>query len=315
MDPPHDDGNDGKSDGDGDCHISSHISSPLSATNIITYTVWNYEMTLPGTKWTLRGHSRGSEKTGFYIPQLKLMFDAGITTYFDPQTILITHGHLDHSNALPLILASAAVAERPSPVVCCPRETLHQFEQFVHAAYQLNYGVTDGRLKRFVGVGHGDIVPLERAGHFAKVYRLDHSVPSIGYGIFEEREKLKDEFKSLSGKEISQLRKQQVNVVDFVPNPILVFVCDTSIHIFKTCPELLNFPLILVECTFFEPELLELAHQSKHIHWLDLQPIVVSHPKITFILMHFSMRYGNNVQAQLQHSSLPTPPNVIAWTN
>jgi ribonuclease Z len=280
--------------------------------SIVTYAVWDYEMKIPNSLFTLKGHSRGSEKTGFFIPQLKLMFDAGITTPYDPQMVLITHCHLDHSQALPMILASAAVSTRPSPIVCCPRPSLKLFEEFVHAAYKLNYNISSGTQKQFVGVDHGDVIPLEKTGFFVKVYRLVHSVPSVGYGLFEDRCKLKPEFTSLSGKEITQLRAQHIEVMDSVPKPIMAFVCDTGIDAFKQSPELLSFPFIVVECTFFEEELLELAHQSQHIHWKDLRPIIESHPKITFILIHFSMRYADlNV---LQHY-IDGIPNVNLWMN
>ena len=69
-----------------------------------TYDAWKYSMKLPDINLTLRGHSRGSEKTGFYIQELKLFLDAGIQSYYDPNFILITHCHSDHSFALPMLL-------------------------------------------------------------------------------------------------------------------------------------------------------------------------------------------------------------------
>ena len=278
---------------------------------ISTYSVWQYEMKLPGTTLTLRGHSRGSEKTGFYIPQLKLMFDAGVTTYFEPQTILITHCHLDHCNALPMILASAAVQCAPSPVVCCPKEQLDLFEIFVHSAYQLNHATYSGFGKRFVGVAHGDRIPIEKT-HFAKVFRLHHSVPSVGYGIYEERTKLAEKYKGLSSKELYELRAQGVELSEYAPAKILAFICDTTTDVFVHNPELLSFPIIIVECTFFEESLLALAEQSQHVHWLKLKPYVIGNPNITFILIHFSMRYEDlNVLIPDNEK----PPNVIIWKN
>lgn len=56
------------------------------------YKVWNYEFKI-NNHLTIKGHSRGSEKTCFYIPQLKIYFDAGVQSYLEPKFIFITHCH------------------------------------------------------------------------------------------------------------------------------------------------------------------------------------------------------------------------------
>lgn len=65
-----------------------------------TYSVWNHSWSIPGTNFTLKGHSRAAEKTGFIIPEIGLFLDAGQQTYFEPKVILITHSHSDHSFAV-----------------------------------------------------------------------------------------------------------------------------------------------------------------------------------------------------------------------
>lgn len=62
---------------------------------------------LPGTSWKLTGHSRAMEKTGFLLTGggAKIALDAGVdipgTSTLD--MILLTHSHIDHCNALPLL--------------------------------------------------------------------------------------------------------------------------------------------------------------------------------------------------------------------
>lgn len=38
---------------------------------------WNQKWRLPGTQWTMTGYSRAAYRTGFYIPELDIMLDAG----------------------------------------------------------------------------------------------------------------------------------------------------------------------------------------------------------------------------------------------
>lgn len=70
--------------------------------------MWRHRWRIPGTKsWTLTGHSRSMERSGFMLEELKIMFDAGVATKdLSPalDAILLTHGHIDHINALPMLL-------------------------------------------------------------------------------------------------------------------------------------------------------------------------------------------------------------------
>ena len=68
-----------------------------------------------GNQLTLSGYSRAGYRTSFKLEELKLYFDAGLSTFDDVYTVLISHGHMDHcfsigsfvrnSNIAPLIVA------------------------------------------------------------------------------------------------------------------------------------------------------------------------------------------------------------------
>lgn len=252
----------------------------------------------------LHGHSRGSEKTGFWIPELKLFLDAGIQSYFHPENILITHCHSDHCFALPMLLTGI----RTRPAICVPAPHSQLFVDFLESCRAL---FTGGRKKEeedpiaLVPVREGSRVELGRE-HFAQVYELDHSVPSVGYGILERRNKLRDDLKGLTGKELkNMLPADKFHVVEV---PKLVFLCDTTPSIFSRLPELFKYPNIVVECTFLEPESRDLCREAKHTHWHDLEPIIRAHPDNFFILIHFSMRYENVSVESL-------PQNAMLWPN
>lgn len=265
------------------------------------YDIWRYSMKIPETRLTLKGHSRGSERTGFYIPELKIFLDAGIQAYFNPEMILITHCHTDHSFALPLLLTSITT----QPIICVPNEHLDLFRDFEISCYRLNRGgEPSSKLIRFLGVSQGDIIPHNNFS--IKVMKLDHSVPTVGYGIREVRSKLKKEYINLSGKDICTLKKEGKEISEDILYPQFAFLCDTTTKVFELNPELFDYPSIAIECTFFDEETINIAKESKHTHWKDLKPIVEIHPEITFILIHFSMRYSD--------INIPDKPkNVIIW--
>mmetsp|Transcript_77440 Transcript_77440/g.173325 ORF Transcript_77440/g.173325 Transcript_77440/m.173325 type:complete len:477 (-) Transcript_77440:197-1627(-) len=86
---------------------------------------WRHKWRLPGngSSWTLSGHSRALERTGFVIEEPRIFLDAGVgwrNPTSTPVAILVTHGHIDHVNALPLLLRCNG-----DPAVFVPREHLN----------------------------------------------------------------------------------------------------------------------------------------------------------------------------------------------
>ena len=51
--------------------------------------------------WSIQGHSKAGERTGFWLEPLKIVLDAGLSTYKSPKAIFITHSHTDHSTHIP----------------------------------------------------------------------------------------------------------------------------------------------------------------------------------------------------------------------
>jgi hypothetical protein len=70
-------------------------------------------------------------------------------------------------------------------------------------------------------------------------------VPSVGYAFWQTRNKLKEEYKSLQGKEIAALKKQGTVVTEDVVDPLFVFTGDTSIKLFETNNSLFDYPVII----------------------------------------------------------------------
>lgn len=277
------------------------------------YDIWNYSLSLPGTQLSIRGHSRGSEKTCFYVPELKLFLDAGMQSYYNPDHIFITHCHSDHSFQLPMILTGLNRCGKPPPRIFVPRESQHLFEKFLLVSYQLRKGTEKARGHyRVTGVDPGNEIDLKKTGHFVRVYQLHHNVPTRGYGICQRRKKLNPCYSGLSGQELKKLKKSGININIWTEHKFLAYVCDTNIICFDTNPELLEYKYVMIECTFFHDEDMK---ESDHIHWKELRPIVEGNPNVTFILIHFSMKYNCDEIDHFFAYEKKKLTNIITWLN
>lgn len=264
---------------------------------------WKEERSIPGTNWKIRGYSRSAYRTGFYIPDIKIMLDSGPPIFSNPKHIFITHTHLDHIISLPVNLicdmdTPVELSKNDSSNMCKiygPKEA-HQFiANYIKASFELNSMENNDANHNYNYIykpmTSGDIVEF-MPGIRAKVYECDHPVPTVGYGFIETRQKLKEEYLGIDKKELVAIKKSGIPITISVDVPKFAYICDTSINVFTINPELLTtYPTIFIECTFILPDELDRAIKTKHINWIQLKPYVISHPHITFILFHFSQRY------------------------
>jgi ribonuclease Z len=107
---------------------------------------------------------------------------------------------------------------------------------------------------------------------------------------------LKEEYTKLNGKEIGELRKKGVEINYDLKSKMFVYLGDTSKEIFddKEWEKIVEYPTIIIECTFILKEEREQAIKTHHIHWDFIEPVVEKYNKNTFILIHFSQRYDKS---------------------
>lgn len=248
---------------------------------------------MPHRPWTLRGFSRSTAATSFTVPELGIVVDAGTKVHkAHPSHILVTHTHDDHTYELPRMRS-----RRKPPVIAVPEHAVGLVDGFLDAALRLTASQElppDFRWTPsydLVGVAPGARLSLGR-DLVADVVRCDHSVPCVGYLVSRVREKLLSDYADMSGPEIGALRAAGETVTQRVASPEIAFLGDTTPQVFDWHPELLQAPVVVVECTFLAPEHRAAAHDRKHTHVDDLWPLVQAHPDTHFVLTHFSLRYS-----------------------
>lgn len=254
---------------------------------------WTTSCSIPNTSWTLKGYSRAAFRTGFYIPEIGVMFDAGPQLRAKPDHIFITHCHADHIAELPFTMIEEEKKKEGKIQLYAPRQCEEWLRQYISSFYSANacrqlrsYVETTYNLTS-VAPGEELSLSFRKSPYLVEIFRCQHAVPTVCYGLKSVRNKLKEEYLSLSGKEIAELKKT-TEITHRVILPLFAFVCDTTIKVFEMNPTLLSYPTIAIECTFLRPED---SNDSEHICWSELKAVTEKYPEKLFILFHFSMRY------------------------
>ncbi|CAF1250050.1 unnamed protein product [Didymodactylos carnosus] len=292
------------------------LSTTESKGVVNVYQVWNYRLKLDGFNLSLRGHSRAAEKTGFYIPELDIMLDAGLQSPFHPKLILITHGHSDHSFALPMILTGI----KSIPTIYVPNNTKHFYDQFIQSVACLTSQDSEAKATNFdlQDVKPGpDRLPFvtKNQTFYVQVFSCDHSIDCVGYGLMQSNKRLKEEYKNQTKDEIIACRKTGIEIMESYIMYILAYLGDTTPLVFAQEPDIFQYKYIMIECTYLYSEDLELAMKNKHSCFTQLKEIITSHPENTFILIHFSLRYSAEEIRSFFLTEENRLHNIIVWTN
>lgn len=248
-----------------------------------------------GTDWIIQGYSVSGNRTGFNIECLKLFLDGGLSSNRDARHVLLTHSHLGHTRNVPKLVTN----NNTRTDIYCPREMVDPLRFYCKTSSSLHEckSITNMELFEWNDLIFDQKFELEIKKKRSNVtinvttVKCYHSVPTVGYIFSVKKKKLKAGFIGKTAKQLQDIQKRKIEVYNYVMEKKFAFLGDTSIKVFEN-RELLQTPAIFVECTFVDKNISEKdADEKGHIHWQSLEPIVKSHPKTTFILMHFDNVY------------------------
>jgi ribonuclease Z len=239
---------------------------------------------------TIEGYSRAAVQTYWRIPEFKLGFDLGGQPwgFMATGTWFVSHGHLDHLAALPVYVARRRMMKMEPPTIYLPAATIEHVSKILKLFTRLDRGRMPCELRPLVP---GDEVELSRE-HVVTVTETRHTVPSLGFVVWERRRKLKAEYQSLAGAQIRDLRLAGTEVTEERRVARLAYLGDSAPEGLDRCPAMYDAHVLIMEMTFIAPShRKDKIHKFGHMHLDDVIERSDRFKNELIIASHFSTRY------------------------
>lgn len=259
---------------------------------------------LPFHDLTIEGYSRAAVQTYWRIPELKLGFDLGAQPwdFMGTQTWFLSHLHLDHMAAIPVYVARRRMMKMEPPTIYLPEHGVELVDHLLKVVSRLDRGRLPCEL---IGVRPGDEYDLSRE-HVISVSATKHTVPSVGYVVWEKRKKLKTEYQGLSGEQIRDIRLSGVDVTEERRLPLVAYTGDTAPQGLDACPAMYEARVLIAEMTFVAPShRKEKIHKHGHMHLDDWVERRHRFQNELIIAGHLSTRYHDKQVKHFVHKAFP----------
>ena len=253
---------------------------------------------------TIEGYSRAAVQTYWRFPELKIGFDLGAQpwSFMGTATWFVSHGHLDHIAAIPVYVARRRMMKMDPPTIYLPESLISPVKQIFQQFTQMDRGRLPCDL---VAASPGDEIELSRE-HVVTVVETKHSVPSLGFIVWERRKKLKSQYQSLTGEEIRSLRLAGQDVSEEKRRPLLAYLGDSAPEGLDHSPEMFEAEVLITELTFLSPHhRRQKIHKFGHLHLDDIVERRERFKNRLIIASHFSTRYHENTILNLVEKKLP----------
>ena len=253
---------------------------------------------------TIEGYSRAAVQTYWRLPELKVGFDFGAQpwSFMSTPTWFVSHSHLDHIVALPVYVARRRMMKMEPPTIYLPEAAVEPVRQMLHCFSRLDRGRLPCNLE---AARPGDEIELSRE-HVVTVSATTHTVPSLGFIVWERRQKLKPEYRELTGEQIRDLRLSGTVVTAETRIPRIAYLGDSAPKGLDDCPAMYEAQVLILEMTFVAPgHRKDKIHKFGHIHLDDVMERRDRFENELIIASHFSTRYHHKQIRDLVHRRVP----------
>ena len=240
---------------------------------------------------TIEGYSRAAVQTYWRIPEFKIGFDLGGQpwSFMGTGTWFVSHAHLDHLAALPVYVARRRMMKMEPPIIYLPAHTIEHVEKILKLFTRLDRGRMPCDLRP---LEPGMEIELSRE-HVVTVSETKHTVPSLGFVVWERRRKLKTEYLSLTGPQIRDLRLGGTDVTEERRVARFAYLGDSAPEGLDNCPAMYEAHVLVMEMTFVAPShRKDKIHKFGHTHLDDIVERRKRFKNELIIASHFSTRYN-----------------------
>ena len=253
---------------------------------------------------TVEGYSRAAVQSYWRIPELKIGFGLGGQPwgFMATSTWFISHTHLDHIAALPVYVARRRMMKMDPPDIYLPEVAIEPVGRLLRAVSRLDRGRLPCRL---LPARPGDEIELSRE-HVVTVSSTTHTIPSVGYVVWDRRRKLKHEFQGLPGDKIRDLRLSGVDVTHEIRAPLVAYLGDSSPEGLDRCPAMYEAMILITEMTFVaRSHRRDKIHKYGHIHLDDIIERKERFHNELIVATHYSTRYTDERIHRIVSKRLP----------
>jgi ribonuclease Z len=253
---------------------------------------------------TIEGYSRAAVQTFWRLPEFKIGFDLGAQpwSFMGTPTWFVSHTHLDHLAALPVYVARRRMMKMEPPVIYLPEAAIDTVGKLLKLVTKLDRGRLPCDLRP---MQPGDEIELSRE-HVVTVSATKHTVPSLGFVVWERRRKLKPEYQNLPGDKIRDLRLSGTEVTSERRIARFAYLGDSAPEGLDACPAMYEAQVLVMEMTFVAPShKKDKIHKFGHIHLDDVVERRARFQNEVVIASHFSTRYNDARIQRLVARALP----------
>lgn len=246
----------------------------------------------------LVGCSLAGEETWVTAPELNLGFDFGRAQreLLAVDHVFLTHGHMDHAAGIAYYFSQRMFIDNEPGHLYAPAALLEPIGRLLAIWADIDGRAPPANLHpAAAGVDislRRDLVvrPFEVNHPCGGRRRARDNVPALGFTAIEVRQKLLDEYHALSGPQLVELKRQGVAITRRVELPLVSYCGDTAAGGFLDLDHVRNSKVLLLECTFVDPEHLDRARAGNHVHLSDLPAILERVNNERILLIHLSHR-------------------------
>lgn len=245
-------------------------------------------------------------ETCIQLPGFGLCFDMGVCppAAVSLRDVLFTHAHIDHMGALVSHCATRSLYGLPAPRYVVPEENVEAVRDLLEVWRRLDHSPLDctliaGRPGQSHALGKGVRV---------QTFRSIHRVPSLGYGLYKTRSRLRPAWRGAPGEELQAARARGVAVAEAVEALEVVFCGDTVIDVVEREKMVRTARLLILECTFVDGAVsVAGARKLGHIHLDEIIERADLFENEAILLTHLSARYAlHEVEATLERRLPPS---------